>query len=161
MMQRPIAARRQQARSRLGWSWCALWAALALHVADEALTNFLSVYNPTVLALRRQLGFWPMPTFEFNDWLTGLTILVLVLAALSPLAFRNAGWFRPLFYFVTIVAGVINSLGHITATIFGQTVGSVRFARPAPGFYSSPVLLAAALYALAQLRHTKDVAPDL
>jgi hypothetical protein len=141
--------------SRLGWSWVLLWAALALHVADEALTGFLAIYNPTVIALRDSLGFWPMPTFEFREWLTGLIVVVLVLAALSPFAFRNSPWLRPLFYLVTLVAGVFNAMGHIIATIFGQTVSSVRFSRPAPGFYSSPVLLAVAVYALVQLRRTR------
>ena len=31
-----------------GAPWLALCAAFALHVADEALTGFLRVYNPTV-----------------------------------------------------------------------------------------------------------------
>src|SRR4029077_18804425 len=44
----------------LGVAWIVFCGALALHVTDEALTGFLSVYNPTVLALRQQLGFWPM-----------------------------------------------------------------------------------------------------
>jgi hypothetical protein len=121
-------------------AWIALCVALGLHVLDEASTHFLSVYNPTVVAIRRKLGFWPMPTFEFRDWLVGLIIGILVLSALSPFAFRNTRWMRPIFYFVAIVAGLLNALGHTTATIFGHTVSSVRFAPPAPGFYSSPLL---------------------
>jgi hypothetical protein len=132
-----------------------LWMTLALHVTDEALTGFLSVYNPTVLALRARLGFWPMPTFEFREWLTGLILGILLLAALSPFAFRNVRWIRPMFYFCAVVAGVLNALGHTIATIFGQTVSTVRFPRPAPGFYSSPLLLIVSVYALAQLRRTR------
>ncbi|MBI3401061.1 MAG: hypothetical protein HY048_06545 [Acidobacteria bacterium] len=128
---------------------------LALHVTDEALTGFLSVYNPTVLALRARLGFWPMPTFEFREWLTGLILGILLLAALSPFAFRNVRWIRPIFYFCAVVAGVLNALGHTMATIFGHTVSIVRFPRPAPGFYSSPLLLIVSVYALAQLRRTR------
>jgi hypothetical protein len=116
------------------------------------LTGFLSVYNPTVLALRTKLGFWSMPAFEFRDWLTGLTVFILLLTVLSPFAFRNAGWIRPIFYFIVIVAGLLNALGHTLATILGHTLNSVRFPRPAPGFYSSPLLLAASIYALVQLR---------
>jgi hypothetical protein len=146
-----------RAAHRLGVAWVMLWIALGLHVPDEALTGFLSVYNPTVLALRARFGFWPMPTFEFREWLTGLTLVVLSLAAMSPFAFQNRQWLRPLFYFLAVVAGIVNPLGHTTATILGQTVSTVHFARPAPGFYSSPLLLVASIYALLQLRRTQNL----
>jgi hypothetical protein len=120
-----------------------MWAALAIHVTDEALTGFLSVYNPTVLALRAKLGYWPMPTFEYREWLTDLT------------AFRNSAWFRPFFYFVAIVAGLLNATGHTIGTILGHTVYTVRFPRPAPGFYSSPLLILVSIYALLQLRRSR------
>ena len=142
-------------RSRLGWAWIMMWAALAIHVADEALTGFLNVYNPTVLALRAKLGFWPLPTFSFRGWLTGLTAGILLLALLTPFAFRNVSWIRPIFYFVAVVTGIFNALGHTIGTILGHTVSTVQFSRPAPGFYSSPLLLAASVYALLQLRHTR------
>jgi hypothetical protein len=132
-----------------------LWIALALHVTDEALTGFLSVYNPTVLALRARFGFWPMPTFEFREWLTGLTLGILLLAALSPFAFRNTRWLRPLFYFCAVVIGIVNALGHTIATVLGHTVSTVQFPRPAPGFYSSPLLLLVSIYALRQLHKTR------
>jgi hypothetical protein len=35
-----------------GMAWVMMWLALAIYVTDEALTGFLAVYNPTVLALR-------------------------------------------------------------------------------------------------------------
>ena len=139
----------------LGISWVLLCLALGLHVTDEALTGFLSVYNPTVIALRERFGFWPMPTFEFRQWLIGLIILFLTMAMLSPFAFRNAAWIRPIFYFIAIVVGIVNAIAHTAATIFGQTVDTVQFLRPAPGFYSSPFLFAAAVYALFQLWKTR------
>lgn len=145
---------------KLGLAWIGLWGALAIHVTDEALTGFLAIYNPTVLALRARLGFWPMPTFTFRDWLTGLSLGILLLALLSPFAFRNARWIRPIFYFLAIVAGIFNALGHTLGTIFGQTVSTVRFSRPAPGFYSSPLLLIAAIYALGQLWRTHRAEHD-
>ena len=152
-----LASGRQQAAVfRLGVAWVVLWTALAVHVADEALTGFLTVYNPTVLALRGRLGFWPMPTFEFREWLVGLAAGILVLAALSPFAFQNARWLRPLFYALALV-GVLNALAHTVATLAGQTVSSVQFPRPAPGFYSSPLLLAVSTYALVQLRRTRHL----
>src|SRR5437899_2898538 len=98
---------------RLGIAWVMLWVALALHVTDEALTGFLSVYNPTVLALRARLGFWPMPTFEFREWLTGLIVAVLVLLALSPLVFKRVRWMRPVFYVFAVIM-LLNGLGHTT-----------------------------------------------
>ena len=132
-----------------------MWIALAIHVADEALNGFLSVYNPTVLAMREKLGFWPMPTFGFREWLGGLAIGIFLLALLTPFAFRNARWMRPIMYFSAVVLGIFNALGHTLGTIFGQTVSTVRFPRPAPGFYSSPLLFAAAVYLLVQLRRTR------
>ena len=140
---------------RLGLAWVMMWMALALHVADEALTGFLSVYNPTVLALRAQFGFWPMPTFEFREWLTGLILGIILLATLSRFAFQNVRWIRPIFYGCAVVTGVLNALGHTIATILGHTVGTVRFPRPAPGFYSSPLLLIVSIYALVQLGRTR------
>ena len=45
---------------RHGWAWVALTLALAVHVADEALTDFLSVYNPTVEAIRARYPWVPL-----------------------------------------------------------------------------------------------------
>jgi hypothetical protein len=128
---------------------------LASHVVDEALTNFLSVYNPTVLALRSRFGFWPMPTFDFREWLLGLFLLIIALASLSPLAFRNVQWARPIMYCCVIMAGILNATGHTIATMLGRTAATVRFPRPAPGFYSSPLLFAVSIYVLLQLWRTR------
>ncbi|HKD55193.1 MAG TPA: hypothetical protein VKB72_13340 [Steroidobacteraceae bacterium] len=154
-MSLPTPSREGSAPHRLGIAWVCMWLALAAHVADEALTGFLPVYNATVRALRAQLGFWPMPVFEFKVWLTGLLVLVAALAVLSPCAFRNAPWLRPIFYFVAVVIGLLNAAGHTLATILGHTVSTVQVARPAPGFYSSPLLVIAAIYALRQLWLTR------
>jgi hypothetical protein len=144
----------ESSTSRLGIAWVLLCLALAAHVLDEALTGFLSVYNPTVLALRDRLGYWPMPTFEFRGWLTGLIAGVVILLALSPFVFRGAPWMRPVFY---ILAGLMlmNGLGHTLGTVAGRTVSSVHFTRPMPGFYSSPLLLGCSVYALLQLSRTR------
>jgi len=140
--------------SRLGIAWVLLCLSLAVHVADEALTGFLSVYNSTVVALRAKLGFWPMPTFGFREWLTGLIVGVVVLLALSPFVFRGARWIRLIFYIFAIIM-LANGLGHTAGTILGRTVASIHFARPMPGFYSSPLLLAASIYSLILLRRTR------
>lgn len=138
---------------KLGVAWLLLCLSLAAHVADEALTGFLAVYNPTVVALRARLGWWPMPTFTFRDWLTGLIVAVVLLLALSPFAFHGSSAIRPFFYLFAVVM-LLNGIAHTLGTIFGRTVATIHFARPMPGFYSSPLLLAAAIYALLQLRRT-------
>jgi hypothetical protein len=135
----------------LGWAWVALCLAMSLHTADEATHRFLAVYNPTVLGLRMKAGWLPFPTFEFTTWLVGLILVNILLLALSVFVFQGARWMRPLAY---IFAGImtLNAIGHTAGTVFGRTLESVRFPRPMPGFYSSPILLAASLYLLYQLR---------
>jgi hypothetical protein len=51
----------------------ALDLVFVLHVADEAATGFLSVYNPTVTAVRERFRWFPMPTSEYGEWLAGLS----------------------------------------------------------------------------------------
>lgn len=154
-----IKARTGEPDRRLGIAWILIWTALALHVADEALNGFLYIYNPTVLALREKLGWWPMPTFTFEVWLAGLITGIGILVPLTPFAVRNARWLRPIFYFCAIVLCIANACGHTLATIFGQTVNTVHFSRPAPGFVSSPLLVFVGVYALVQLRRTRKEFP--
>lgn len=45
------------AARRFGTAWVALTLSLAVHVTDEALTDFLSIYNPTVQAIRSRFSF--------------------------------------------------------------------------------------------------------
>ena len=139
---------------RLGVGWLLLTVAFGLHILDEALTGFLAVYNPTVAALRAQHSWFPMPQFGFKSWFWGLICLLLILFALTPLFFRNVRWVRPLGYFMVVVQ-ILNAAGHTLGTITGQTVASVHFPRPAPGFYSSSLLLLAALYLLHVLSGTR------
>lgn len=134
-------------------AWVLLCIALALHVTDEALTNFLGVYNPTVVALRQRFGWWPMPTFTFGAWLTGLILAIIVLSSLSVFVYHGARWIRPLAYVFAIIM-LANGLGHTAGTVFGRTTASIHFPRPMPGFYSSPFLLAGSIYLLIQLRRT-------
>jgi hypothetical protein len=140
-----------------GLAWLLLCLAFCAHVADEALTGFLEVYNPTVIAMHARLSWLPMPTFQYREWLIGLVAVNLILLALTPFAYRNARWLRPLAYFFAGVM-LLNGLGHTLFTVLGQTVSSVRFARPAPGFYSSPLLLITSIYLFARLRATRQAA---
>ncbi len=153
-MAAPLQSADRPRAAALGWAWLLLCAALALHVLDETLTNFLGVWNPTVAAIRVSLPWVPLPMVPFELWLGGLVLLVLVLFGLSVAVFRGACWMRPIAYsLVVIMLG--NGFGHIVATIAGRTVVSVHFARPAPGFYSSPLLIAAATWLLVQIRRTR------
>src|SRR5438105_15091591 len=79
----------------LGPAWLALCIALGIHVVDEALTDFLSIYNPAVRAIRARFPFLPLPTFTFPVWLGGLIAVTLFLLALAPPAFRGQPAMRP------------------------------------------------------------------
>jgi len=127
---------------QFGSAWLALCAGFGIHVVDETLTDFLSVYNPMVRAVRARFPFLPLPTFTFRVWLTGLVLAVVVLASLTPFAFRGAAWMRPMAYaFGLIMAG--NGLLHL--------VGSAYTRKVMPGTYSAPLILAAAIYLLASV----------
>ena len=124
---------------RFGQAWIALTVALALHVADEVANDFLSVYNPTVRGIRDRFPLLPLPTFTFQVWLGGLVIAIVILLALSPLAFRGVRWLRVL----TLPYGalmLLNGLGHIGSSIY--------YGRLMPGVYSAPFLLGASAYLL-------------
>lgn len=140
--------------ANFGFTWLLLCLAFCSHVADEALTGFLGIYNPTVLAMRAKTAWFPMPTFEYREWLIGLIIANMVFLALTPFAYRNARWLRPLGYFFAGVM-LLNGLGHTLFTILGHTAPSVQFPRPAPGFYSSPLLLVSSVYLFFGLRASR------
>jgi hypothetical protein len=129
--------------SRFGRAWVALALALGLHVLDEAWNDFLSVYNPTVLAIREHVPWIPLPTFTFPVWLGGLIAAVALLLCLSPFAFRAARWIRVVAWPLGVLM-TFNALQHLA--------GSVYLGRPMPGVYSSPLLLAASLWLLYAVR---------
>lgn len=138
---RAAAGRRGRSHPHTRWhsAWLLLTVALAAHVLDEALTDFLSVYNPAVESLRETWPWLPLPTFTFEAWIAGLVIGVLGLAALAPLARNGSSWMRGL---SRVYGGVmtLNALGHLG--------GSLVLGRWLPGVVSSPFLLAAALFLL-------------
>jgi len=148
----PVASERP---NDFGLPWVLLCLAFCAHVADEALTGFLDVYNPTVVAMRAALSWFPMPTFEYREWLIGLIVANVILLALTPLAYRNARRLRPLAYFYAGVM-LLNGMGHTIFTVLGRTVPSVHFSRPAPGFYSSPFLLITSVYLFLRLRASRN-----
>ena len=130
-----------------GHAWVALGLALALHVADEAAHDFLALYNPTALALQARLGGIPFPpTFSFATWLTGLALAVVTWLAFAPLAYRGHRWLLPLAIGLSILH-IANGLVH------GLT--SLWLARPAPGVWSAPLLVASAVWMLTVVRHVR------
>ena len=147
-----------QAASGFGWpgfgrAWFALTVAFARHVLDEATTGFLGVYNPTVTAMRARYPWFLMPTFGFREWLIGLIAGVVLCFALTPLAFRNTRWLRPLAWFYALIM-FFNGMGHTVFSILGRTVACVTFSRPAPGFYSSPFLFIGSVWLMIRLWNT-------
>jgi hypothetical protein len=124
---------------RWALAWAALCAAFALHVLDEATHDFLSWYNLSALAIRARVSWLPVPVFTFPVWITGLTIAVFALAALTPLVRRGRGWLIPLAYVYGVIH-VANAIGHVSVSLAGGWL--------APGVYSAPVLLASALWLL-------------
>jgi hypothetical protein len=132
-----------QSAARFGRAWLGLCLCLALHVTDEAVNDFLGVYNPAVQAIRARLPFLPFPTFTFRIWLGLLVTGICVLLALSVLAWRGKKWMVPLAYVFGIIM-FVNGLGHFA--------GSVYMGRLMPGVYSSPLLLAGSVYLLIAAR---------
>jgi len=129
--------------SHFGISWVVLCLVLAVHVADEAVNGFLTVYNPLVRTIKEHLPFLPLPEFTFEVWLGGLILGLLILLLLSPLAFRQVKWLRYFSYIFGILM-IFNGIIHFA--------GSIYLGRPMPGVYSSPFLIASSIYLLLSLR---------
>jgi hypothetical protein len=122
-----------------GHAWIALGLALAIHVADEAVHDFLALYNPTALAIRERLGVPFPPTFSFTTWLSGLAVVVVAWLALAPLAYRGRRWLVPLATVLSVIH-IVNGCAH------GLT--SLWLGRAAPGVWSAPLLVASAIWML-------------
>jgi len=118
-------------------AWVVMMSAIALHVVDEAMTDFLPFYNQVVIHLRQRLGFFPMPTFTFRLWLATLIFLVVAGFAFTPVVARG-GKLVQRFTTVLGILMILNACGHM--------IGSAFLWRILPGFWSSPFLLAAAVF---------------
>lgn len=133
----------ESAGRRVGIAWLLLTLMLGAHVADEALTGFLDVYNPVAREIRSVLPLLPLPTFTFGVWISGLLLAVTGLLLITPYAFRKARWVAP----VSLAFGclmLVNALIHLG--------GSALAGRPLPGIVSSPFLAAASLFLLWTVR---------
>ena len=127
------------AAAHFGLAWVALAVGLALHVLDEALTDFLGVYNPTVMRIRSRIPWIWLPVFSFPVWIGGLAAGVTLLFALSPLAFHGTRWVVLAALPLSAIM-IMNGVGHIGSSVYLR--------RLMPGVYSSPLLIAASAYAL-------------
>jgi hypothetical protein len=124
-----------------GVAWVGFALAVAVHVADEAAHDFLSVYNPTVRAIRARLPFLPMPTFTFAVWIGGLAAGIALLFLVSPLAFAGDERLRLIAWPLAILIGIGNGLLHLVASAWQR--------RWMPGVYSAPLMLVAGTCLLA------------
>ncbi len=119
-------------KPRLAIAWVALTLALAVHVADEAIHDFLAFYNPVAMSLRDMLLWTWMPTFTFGAWIGGLIVAVSALLSMSWFAFYGARWMA----WAAILFGVMmcfNGFLHIA--------GSAYLQKFLPGTWSAPLLL--------------------
>lgn len=79
-------------RSRLHQSWLVLTLALTLHVAEGAVRDYLSFYNPLAMSLRDMMLWTWMPTFTFAAWLGGWIAILAVLYGMAWFAAYPARW---------------------------------------------------------------------
>ena len=140
-------------QNNFGWSWLLLCLALLVHCIDEVSTDFLAYFNATVLTLYGHFSWFPRIDMNSRELITFLVVLNAVALALIPFAFRNARFLRPIAYVFACIA-LANGLAHIVFTIVGHTVPSVHFNKFAPGFFTAPLLIAAAIHLLLRLRRT-------
>ena len=117
-------------------AWMALCGALAVHITDEAVTDFLEWYNPAVTAIREKYPLIPLPTFTFEIWLSLLIFAVVMLVAASYFVWKGRWAMRPISH-VFAVFMLINGLLHIAHSLYMREL--------MPGVYSSPLLLAASI----------------
>jgi hypothetical protein len=118
-------------------AWNLLTLAFALHFIDEALNDFLSIYNLMAEKLRDYLPSIPWPTVTFTTWMTVVVTAIVVLFALSIFILRGVGWMRPISYVYAVVM-LANGLLHLAVSIYTASF--------MPGVLSSPLLLAASVY---------------
>jgi len=136
---------------RPGRAWLFLTGAIALHVADEAVHDFLGTYNPAVRSLRERIPQLPLPTFTFRAWLSGLIAGIILLLALSPFAYRRVSWLRPVAFVLSLLM-IANAALHVA--------GSLALGRVMAGTYSAPVLFVAAVCLLvSSIRYWRRTEP--
>jgi hypothetical protein len=142
---------RSRNRGNFGFAWLLLGLSSAANILDDALNDFLGYYNATVLTLYGHFSWFPRIDLNFREWLIGVIAADAVLLLLTPFTFRNSRFVRLIAYIFSIIMLLIGA-GSILASMLGQTVPSVHFSGGAPGVYTSPLLLAASVLLLWELR---------
>lgn len=122
-----------------GLAWTAFVLVVALHVWDEAAHDFLTLYNPNALALRRRYHV-PVPVFTLRVWIGSLTTGITVLFLLSPFAFQGVHWLRVVALPLALIVGLFNAGMHI--------IGSLIYHQRVAGVLTSPLLLMAGSWLL-------------
>jgi uncharacterized protein with HXXEE motif len=117
--------------NRFGKAWFILSVFLFLHIIDEALNDFLPVYNEIVLRIRANTGI-PFPTFTFAYWFTSLVCVTVWLLFLSRYALQGKRIIIWLAYPFAIVM-LANGLLHLA--------GSLYFQQWIPGIITAPFLV--------------------
>jgi hypothetical protein len=135
----------------LALAWLLLIATVSVHVYDEARHGFLAIYNPTVARIRERFPLLRFPVFTYRRWMIQLIAAIAIAVLLTPLSVHLPEVFRPIAA-VVAVAMILNGLSHLAGTIVGHTFRDIRIPRPMPGTYSSPAMIAAAIYVLFVLR---------
>jgi hypothetical protein len=136
-------SRRSRLRGDHWLAWMALCGALAIHVADEALTGFLDLYNPAVRALREKYPLLLLPTFSFAIWLSLLIFAIFMLIASSYFVWKGRWAMRPISHVFAAVM-LSNGLLHIAHSVYMRGL--------MPGVYSSPLLIAASIVLIVYTR---------
>ena len=118
-------------------AWLFMTLVFGLHVLDEALNDFLALYNPLVSSINARLNSAFLPVFSFDNWLTGLIIGIGMLLGLSFFAHQEKRWIIYLGYMYGILM-LVNAFGHI--------IGALYYSKPIAGLYTSPLLLIGSVY---------------
>ena len=129
---------RLRLRRRHWLAWMGLCVALAVHVADEALTGWLDWYNPTVRAIHEQYPLVSilLPVITFEVFLSLLIFAVVMLTAVSYFVWKGRWAMRPISHVFAVVM-LTNGLVHIAHSLYMRQL--------MPGVYTSPLLLIASI----------------
>lgn len=124
-------------RCRLHAAWLALTVALTLHVAEGAVRDYLSFYNPLAMSLRDTMLWTWMPTFTFGAWLGGWIAILAVLYGMAWFAAYARGW-------------VIWAALAYAEVMFLYAAAKIGFAlyleKAIPGIFTAPLVLAASCW---------------
>jgi hypothetical protein len=126
---------------RVHQAWLLLCATFAIHIADEAFTGFLDLWNPTVRNMRQHTPWLILPTFTFPVWIALLALAVIGFLILSHWIGRDLRWtIYACYAFAAIMSA--NAIAHLGFSVYKSQWMS--------GSYTSPLLLAASIHLLVQ-----------